>query len=220
MGEKRLYGVGIGPGDPDLITIKGVNAIQDSDCIFMPKSKDDSLAGSIAEKYLVGKQTVDIRFPMGKDNKDRYVKAAQLINEQLAEGQSGAFLTLGDPLIYSTFIYLAQEVEKLGIKVEIVPGITSFSAAAAVLTTPVVVRDESLYVADGEVDVEILNRIDSVCVLKAKKDMKNTLDKLENAGFEYTLVKRCTQASEAIVQDRELIIKDTEYMALLFARRK
>ncbi len=217
---KTLYGVGIGPGDPDLITLKGVKLIKGAASIFVPKSKTESLAGSIAAEFLEGKSVIEISFPMGKDNRERYIKAAATIDSKLSDGEYGVFLTLGDPLIYSTFIYIMSEVSKLGIKVETVPGITSFAAAASLIMDPLTLKNQSFYLADGTVDEEILSRVDSVCVLKTTRNKEETLDKLEAGGFSYTYIKRCTREGELVLTDRKKILEDHDYMSLILAKRR
>ncbi|PCI24932.1 MAG: precorrin-2 C(20)-methyltransferase [SAR324 cluster bacterium] len=216
---KKLYGIGIGPGDPDLITVKAVKLIQGASKVFVPKSKTESLAGSIAGEYLEGKEVIELQFPMGKDNRERYIKAAATINDALEDGEYTVFLTLGDPLVYSTFMYLMIEAKKLGITVATVPGITSYNAAASLLVQPITTRDQSFYLADGQVDEQILERVDSVCVLKTTKNKEETLDKLERHGFSYTYVKRCTREGELILTDREAILQDRDYMSLILAKK-
>ena len=216
---KKIYGVGIGPGDPDLITLKAVKLIKGAAKIFVPKSKTESLAGSIASELLVGKSVIELTFPMGKDNQQRYIQAASTIDSKLNNNEYGVFLTLGDPLIYSTFIYLMAELKKLGIEITTVPGITSFAAAASAILEPLTAKNQNFYLVDGEIDEKILARVDSVCVLKTTRDKEAILNKLEANGFKYTYIRRCTRADELILTEREAILKEQDYMSLILAKK-
>ncbi|KUO72488.1 MAG: cobalt-precorrin-2 C(20)-methyltransferase [Clostridia bacterium BRH_c25] len=216
---KMIYGIGVGPGDKELITLKAYRIIRTCDCVFIPESKGDSLAGIISHEYIKDKKVVELSFPMKEDNQLRYKQAAQTINEVLKDDEAGVFLTLGDPMTYSTYSYLMKELADIKITTETIPGITSFNAAASVLGLPVALRDESFYMADGNIDEEILKRVDTVCILKVSKDKENIIGKLEQYGFSYAYVKRCTQAGQKIIYDRQEMLEDNDYMSLIFARK-
>lgn len=217
---KKVFGIGVGPGDSELITLKAINTLKVCDYVFIPKSRGESLAGTIAAEYISNKKIIELDFPMGEDNAERYKKSAETIEEILKDGQCSAFLTLGDPMTYSTYIYLMQELNKLKVEVETIPGITSFGAAAARLQLPLTLKDESFYLCDGAIDEEILRKVDSVCILKVKRDLENTIKKLEENGFKYTYVKRCTQQKEKIIRNKEEMLLDGDYMALIIGRRE
>ncbi|GIM28187.1 precorrin-2 C(20)-methyltransferase [Clostridium polyendosporum] len=217
---REFYGVGIGPGDKELITLKGYNTLRNSDYIFIPKSKGESLAGSIVSDYIEGKNIIEIEFPMGESNSDRYAEAAVLINETIKEGQIGAFITLGDPMTYSTYIYLMIELFKFDIKVETIPGITSFNAAAACLNEPITLKGDNFYLCDGQIDDDILKKASSVCILKVNKNKENIINILEENGFKYVYVRRCTQKDEKVLYDKDEILNDNDYMSLIFARKE
>lgn len=134
-----LYGIGIGPGAPDLITLRAVNALARADVILAAASpsNEQSLALSIARPHINPDARIcRLDFPMTHDRAllaRAWRNAGQTAAAILAQGRSAAFITLGDPLIYSTFAYLQKEVKKLAPQAEIriIPGITSFQAAAA-----------------------------------------------------------------------------------------
>lgn len=217
---KKIYGIGVGPGDKELITLKGYNIIRSCDYVFLPSSKGNSLAGKIVSDYIVDKKVVEIEFPMGEDNEERYINAAIKINEILGADEVGVFLTLGDPMTYSTYLYLMFQLKKMDLDVETIPGITSFNAAASRLSMPLTLKNESFYLADGKLDAEILKRVDTVCVLKIIKNKLDIMDKLTKHGFEYVCVKRCTQDNETIIYEKSEILGDNDYMSLIYARRK
>jgi precorrin-2/cobalt-factor-2 C20-methyltransferase len=216
---KKLYGIGIGPGDMELLTLKAYNLIKSCDYVFIPESKGDSLAGKITSEYIKDKKVIELSFPMGEDNQERYVQAAQIINEALKDDEVGTFLTLGDPMTYSTYAYLMNELIILNVVTETIPGITSYNAAAALLGLPITLKDESFYLVDGNIDEEVLKRVDSICILKVSKNKQEIIDKLERHGFDYTYVKRCTQENQAVIYDKETMLADKDYMSLIFARR-
>jgi precorrin-2/cobalt-factor-2 C20-methyltransferase len=84
---------------------------------------------------------------------------------------------------------------------------------------PLTLKDESFYLADGTLDEEILKRVNTVCVLKIIKNKTDTLEKLEKHGFKYVCVKRGTREDETFIYEKEDIIKDNDYMSLIYARR-
>lgn len=217
---KMIYGIGIGPGDKELLTLKAYRLIRTCDCVFIPESRGESLAGIISHEYIKDKKVVELSFPMKEDNKQRYRQAAQTIDKVLGDEEVGVFLTLGDPMTYSTFMYLLKELEALKIETDTIPGITSFNAAASMLRLPIALRDEGFYLADGDIDEEILKRIDTVCILKVIKNKENIIEKLERNGFEYAYVKRCTHQSQKVIYDRQEILRDKDYMSMIYARAK
>lgn len=216
---KIIYGLGIGPGDKELLTLKAYRIIRTCDCIFIPENKGESLAGIIAHEYIKDKRVVELSFPMKEDNKFRYKQAAKIIDEILKDDEVGVFLTLGDPLTYSTYAYLKKELVEINVIVETIPGITSFNAAASILGIPIAMRDESFYLADGDVDVEVLKRINTVCILKVTKNKESIINKLEENGFEFAYIKRCTQQAQKVLYDKWEMLEDDDYMSLIFARR-
>ena len=219
---KILYGVGVGPGDPELLTVKAIKVIQKADYVFVPRSKPEELgmAEAIIAEYLKGKKLIYLHFPMGPDNSELYKKTAEKINDTLQDGEIGAFVTIGDPTIYSTFTYVMCEAQKFQMQFVLVPGISTFNATAAALQVPVTIKDESFYLADGSVDEEVLQRVQSVCVLKPRKENAETLKKFEKYNFEYSYIKRCSFPEQEILRAREAIEKDRDYMTALFARKR
>lgn len=218
---KMLYGVGAGPGDPELLTLRAVRCLCEAQHIFVPRTLPDEpgLAETIVQEYLAGKHVISCHFPMGADNTERYVQTAKTIEAAILDGETGAFVTLGDPLVYSTYAYTMREAQKLGVEVRIVPGITSFTAAAAALAMPITVKNESVYLTDGQVEEDILARVHTACILKVRRHKADTLEKLEKHGFHYTYIRHCSLPQETILHDKEAILQDREYMSLLLARK-
>lgn len=219
---KTLYGIGVGPGDPDLITVKALKCIQQANHIFVPRPhiQKPGAAETIAAEYLHTKSVVPLGFPMGQENTRHYRQAAVLINKTLQDGQTGTFLTIGDPLVNSTYTHIMFETQRLGIQQIVVPGITSYQTAAATLQIPITLKDERFYLADGYIDEVILERVNSVCLLKPFKDKVNTLKKLERRGFQYAYVKYCSYPNEEILREPSQILQDNTYMSIIVARKQ
>ena len=137
----HLYGIGVGPGDPELLTIKAANVLGRVDLILAASStrNDDSLALDIARPHLKqGTRVIRLGFPMSRDEdtlQSAWVENARLVLKELEAGHDAAFITLGDPLLYSTFAYLLRTLRTLAPdqEVTVVPGITSFQAVAAAM---------------------------------------------------------------------------------------
>lgn len=212
----KLVGVGIGPGDSQLMTYKAVFMINEAKYVFVPESKGKSLAYEIAKPYLIDKEVIFLETPMGQDNKERYKDYAKKIFEMTGDDIS-VFLTLGDSSVYSTFTYISKEFKKLGGEVEFIPGITSFSAAASVLNIPLIEKGEKMIVCDSLDGVNLIN-IDTVVILKTVEKEK-LIERLEKEGFYYYYVKRCTQLGEEIIRDKEKILDDRDYLSLIVAKR-
>lgn len=217
---KRFYGVGVGPGDPELITVKGIKTIERSDYVFVPRSRGESTARAIAEEYLGNKSVVELDFPMGENNGERYRSGAEVIAKMVGDGKVACFLTLGDPMTYSTYIYLMEELKSYDFEIETIPGITSFGASASKLGLPITVRGESFYLCDGEIDMEVLSKVDSLAILKTSRYKQENIDKLEQEGFDYSYVKRCSRDDEKVITNREEILEDSDYMSLIIGRRR
>ena len=178
-----LYGIGVGPGDPDLLTLRAVKSLGKVDVILAASSSknDYSIAHEIASRHLPdGVETLRLAFPMTRDA-DELQKAweanAASAAKVLRQGRNAAFLTLGDPLIFSTFGYLLRELLKLmpELDVRIEPGITSFQEAAAASRTMLCSSGENFLLVSGvnsrERLVRDLNLADNAAILKAYRNL-------------------------------------------------
>jgi len=147
-----LYGIGIGPGDPGLVTLAAARALAAADVVFAPTAriKDGSLAASIAiGAGADAAKMVELRFPMSRDGAElerAWLAAAEPVAAALDAGKAAAFITLGDPGVYSTWIYLRRAVLSLrpGTETVTVPGVMAANAAAARLGRALVEGDEAL----------------------------------------------------------------------------
>lgn len=224
-----LYGIGVGPGSPDLLTLRAVEILRRVDVVLAAASprNDHSLALEIARPHLPENVTV-IRqdFPMTRDKaalREAWAENARLAAEILQSGRNAAFLTLGDPLIYSTFGYLMRTLNELhpGLAVEIVPGVTSFQAAAAATRTVLCEGEENLLLVAGINKSESLEQAlaaaDSAVILKAYRNAGAIYEALAKAGKngETVFASRLGLAGEVTARGLENAPEKPSYLSLL-----
>lgn len=201
MNRFKVIAVGMGPGDPELITVKGLRAIQRARLIFVPRSQDgeQSLALRIAREWIdpERQQIVELLLPMTR-NADKLMPAWQAAADQIAASMAavdveadtlieGVYLLLGDPLLYGTFTYIWAALAEAhpAIAIEIVPGVTSFAASAAqgqfVLsrTSDRVAILPASYETDGEALRQLLADFDTVILMKVGPVLPQILTALE-----------------------------------------
>lgn len=194
MKKGTFYGIGIGPGDPDLITAKGVAILGSCPHVFVPKASDkaESLALTIASKHIGPSALVhEIVFPMTSDRSEldtKWEAAANAVAEVLETGADACFLTLGDAFLYSTYIYLLRGLRNRipDLNVVTVPGITSFSAAAAIAEFPVGEAKKSVTIVPTADDLDEVRRAvlsnGAVILMKIGKRLGRILEMLEELG--------------------------------------
>jgi precorrin-2/cobalt-factor-2 C20-methyltransferase len=228
-----LFGVGVGPGDPDLITLKAVKALGQVDVIFAAASTDNdhSIALSIAGPHLPGgARVVTLGFPMTHKRaalEQAWEDNAAIVAETVEAGENAAFLTLGDPLTYSTFGYLLRALRRRSpdLPVVVIPGVTSYQAAAARTETVLSEARESLLVISGICDAErlraLLKNTDNAAILKAYRNLpviRQTLEEM-NLTKNVTFVSRLGLEDEMIVEDADAIPDDPNYLSLLLVKK-
>lgn len=194
-----FYGVGVGPGDPELMTIKAVRVLEGSGVLAVPRSRDScedgrSKALSILEGVVAvtGKEILDLHFAMTKDAGEREGArraAAGQIVDRLASGADVSFITLGDPMTYSTFSYLVPFVEASlpGVQVRSVPGVTSFSALASRALVPIAESAEKIVVIPAAYELEgvkkVLESFDTVVLMKVNRVFDRLVELIEKEGL-------------------------------------
>ena len=210
----KLYGIGTGPGDPELLTIKAIRTLEQCDLIVIPNSgSDDRVALEIVSPYVSDKPMIECRFSMSRDEEERKrrrLAVADEICEHLTDGKTVGFITLGDPSIYSTYAYIHDIVMKRGFPVEIIPGISSFSAAAATLKTPLCEGSQMLHIIPAGCETPIdagLALPGNKVIMKAGKNMKDVLQRLVHieAGKQIKVVSRCTMPGEQVLDPTEAL---------------
>ncbi|MDQ7834649.1 MAG: precorrin-2 C(20)-methyltransferase [Humidesulfovibrio sp.] len=228
-----LFGIGVGPGDPELITLKAVNRLKQVDVVFAAAStkNEASLAQSIAAPHLrEGVTVIRLDFPMTRDEAvlaSAWRKNADIVAGQLALGKDAAFLTLGDPLTYSTFGYLLRTLNGLlsQIPVQVIPGVTSYQAAAAFTGRVLAESGENLAVVSGvaeEAELErILSAADSAVILKAYRNMPTIRRVLAKLGLadSAVFVTRLGHEGEEVITGLNNVPDKPSYFSLLLVRR-
>ena len=185
-----MYGIGTGPGDPELLTLKAADRLQKCGVIAVPKTGDgERTAFSIIEKYLDGKELLECRFTMDKDMEKRKA-ARQIAADRIAlcldDGKDVGFVTLGDPTTYSTYMYVHEIIACKGFDTEIIPGVTSYSAAAAALGTALCEGDEVLTIIPARHSVDIDKLLDvpgNKVLMKSGENLAGVLDTLKERGY-------------------------------------
>lgn len=223
--EGKLWGVGVGPGDPELLTLKAARVLEQADVILAPDTgKTDKTALKIIRNHLNGKTPILVSTPMTRDKAKldaAYEAAAQRIIDFLEEGKQVAFVTLGDATVYSTYMYIHEKVRARGYAVEVVPGVTSFCAAAARLNISLCQGNEPLLVipashsAQGLLDVPA-NKV----FMKAGSailDLKKTLEERDMLG-NASMVENCTMENERVFPDFRELDQTTGYFSLVIVK--
>lgn len=230
----KLYGIGIGPGDPSLLTLKASRILEKVDTIFVPRSSLDSSswARSIVEAVVdQDKNFQELTFPMTTDKailNKYWLSAAAKIAQEIKKGRQAAFVTIGDPFIYSTYMYLLKTMQKNfpEIEVETVPGISAFNAASARLNFGLVEGYQRLAVIAVSKDLnkarEALKDFDTVVLMKvgAKLDQVITLLKELRLLNNSVLISRAGLPDEKIVRNLAFI-KDKKigYLSVILVRK-
>lgn len=208
----KFYGIGTGPGDSSLLTVKAVDTLKNIDVLYTPEAKKggDSLALSIVKKYLPEDLEIKSRhFPMSNDSFEKiqvWNDVSSEIVSDVKDGKDVGFITLGDPMIYSTYVYVMERLME-DIEVETIPGISSFSNIASNQNYPLVMDTDPLMVIpctmeEEKID-EALGKYDCFVLMKVYKKINMILEKLEK----YDLIDHAILVSNSS-QEREVVYKD------------
>jgi precorrin-2/cobalt-factor-2 C20-methyltransferase len=228
----RFYGVGVGPGDPELITRKAERILHAVDWIFLPESRGGSFVRRIVEPLgLPCEKFRPVSLCMSRDRAEdgqTYRRVASEIVNELRRGKSAAWITEGDPLFYSTFVHLHDELRHhADVRIEIVPGVTSASAAAACIGMPVARLDERVAVVPACYGVQqlpaLLEQFTNVFLLKVHASVRELLAQLASFGgrVQAVYVEHVGTPEERVVTDLESL-KDVDlpYLSLVMVRKE
>lgn len=233
--------IGCGPGDPDLVTVKATAFLKNADIVFAPTAREGrpSIALSIVRKYLSKSvEIVDLIFPMVKDKVDKekyWEKNADQIVGAVKSGKKVVYLTVGDPSLYSTWIYIQREIASHhpGISFKIVPGIPSIFAFAAQAKIGLAEGDETLGIIPACYDLDKIKRTASSCdtlvFLKDGRYFGDIVNMLGDAGFvdeSIITIAQDISAGEEVLKQHSL--KDLrhsretteKYFSLMVAKRQ
>jgi precorrin-2/cobalt-factor-2 C20-methyltransferase len=223
MKQGKLYGIGVGPGDTELLTIKAAKILKKIDVICSPRSSESkrSLALSIVQPILNDRddnyEILDPLFPMVEDKltlNTYWDHAAQIITKKLIQGKDVGFITLGDPTVYSTYSYIAKRLVASGFENEIIPGITSFTSCAAAAEISLAEKDEIVVIVPKVDDrlASIIEYGDTFIIMKTSRHsgiLEEIINK-DKRGKSIISVQNCSMEDENVFEG---FSKDKKYLS-------
>jgi precorrin-2/cobalt-factor-2 C20-methyltransferase len=227
-----FYGIGVGPGDPELLTVKAINAIKAADVLIAPKTekKEGSVALSIAKPYLRSDIEIVYQvFPMVKnfaDSTDAWEANKKEILSLLEQGKNVAFLTLGDPMFYSTYIYVYRLLKDEDVKIVTIPGIPAFCAIGSQAGIPIVEGNDVLSIIPATASPEKIEKAiancDNAVLMKVYKNFPEIADVLDK----HDMAKNAVMLSRCGLPDEERIDdimsqkdKKVNYLSTILTRK-
>ncbi len=236
-----LIGIGVGPGDPDLLTVKAVKAIQNADIIMCPSSKEDrpSIAFSVVSSLIdksKNQEIVKLIFPMTKDKdvlKATWKKNAKIMAEKVLSGKNIVYLTVGDPYLYSTWIYMYKDLKENypDMEISVIPGIVSMFTFASKVGISIAEGAEKVAIIPSCYDLtsvkEIAKHSETMVFLKDGRYFDKVIDVLKESGFpddsifaigqdlgtDHEIIRKMTLGE---VNDKSLT---TKYFSILVVKR-
>lgn len=240
--QGTLYLVGIGPGDPELMTCKAVRVLENTQVWAAPKARKNGASSALqiaaGQVELDGKTVLELRFPMKKVHLGQqqdaeviqaWAEAADRVLAHLDQGQDVAFPTLGDPALYSTAFYLLHTLQERRdqLRVSIIPGITAMAACSARVCSPLGLGDDVVSIVPAAFDDErlrdILQRFDAVVLMKVFRKMDRIVALLEDLNLldRTVLIERCGMDGQKIYTDiREAQGRELHYFSTMLVRKK
>lgn len=228
MKTGKLFGVGMGPGDPELLTLKAIKYIKDAEVIAVPSaSKENSAAYKIAVQAvpeIAEKEFLEIPWAMSRDKKvieETHRAAAQKVKEVLHSGRDVTFLTLGDPTIYSTYIYVHNQLVKAGYEAEIINGVPSFCAVAARLNMGIVEANEPLHIIPSTTMTEDAAELPGTKIfMKIGRQTGKIKRQLERLETDTVMIENCGMQDEKIYRNLEEMPETSGYYSLIISKNK
>ena len=225
-----LYGIGIGPGDPELMTLKAVRLLKESEVIAFPGPvAKETVAYQISVQSVPeldddSKTLLSVNMPMVHDLEEQHrnhVKAAELIASYLDQGKDVCFPVLGDSTVYSTYVYVQKIVKEMGYETQLVAGITSFCATAARLNISLCEWTEELHIVPAVHKLQHeLDQPGNYVLMKSGSKMAQVKEILRKADRDVYMVENCGMPDEKIYHGVEEIPDDAGYYSLIIAKEK
>ncbi|MCI8512731.1 MAG: precorrin-2 C(20)-methyltransferase [Lachnospiraceae bacterium] len=219
----KLYGIGVGPGDPELMTIKGLRLLKAAEVIAIPAAdKESCMAYRIARRAALEieeRELLCVDFPMTKDPAvllESHERAAEMLARALDTGKTVAFLTLGDPTVYSTYLYIHKKLAARGYETEIVNGTPSFCAAAARLSAGLGEGAEAIHILPGSYPIEEGLALSGMKVLmKSGRQLGKVKEQLVARGEKARMVENCGMDGERVFIGAENFPEQASYYSLI-----
>lgn len=225
MEKGKLYGVGVGPGDPELLTRKAERVLREADIVAVPdKGAGEKTALNIVSDLVAGKELLYCPAPMVRDQavlEASYQESADRICARLDEGKTVAFITLGDPTVYSTYIYVHKKVLARGYEAELIPGVPSFCAVAARLNTSLCEGAERLLIVPASHDAaDCLDIRANKVFMKAGKAIGELQAQLAERGLleHASLVANCGMEGELVCPRFADMTDGTGYFSIVLVK--
>ncbi len=225
----KVYGIGLGPGDPELLTLKAVRIMNESDIVVVPQSNKTgrSLAKDIIKDIVPEEKIYMYYFPMTGDKDDldtKYAELAEQVADMLKDGKKISYITIGDAPIYSTLNYLAHKLEKHGVKTEFIPGISAISAVPNILCMPVTEKDESFCTVEMRDDTSFLKecteKFATVFVMKVHNKLDVLKKFVKDNGIKTAyVISRATLKDEIILDLNSDEVRDINYLSTAILKK-
>ena len=226
----QIFGIGVGPGDPGLLTVRAAEVLRASGSVVAPASRrgGESLALSIARPHL--SESCDVHathFPMTEDRDvlaAAWDEAAAMLLRLAAAGSSAAFITLGDAMLYSTWSYVLASLRRIapGVRAETIPGVTAMAACAAAVGRPLAEGREPLLIWPDQPPADagvLLELAPNLVFMKAGRHLDALAEAAERTGAEAVAVRRASQKGAAITGDLRAWSGDSEYFTTVLMHR-
>lgn len=230
--EGILYGIGVGPGDPDCLTLGAVRKIEECDLLLLPQEKDKCYAYQIVKQAVAvaEKEIRVLSFPMTKEQtvlEQAMEENAKVVFDLLKQGKRLAFLTIGDPAVYATYIYLQRRVRKLGGKAQMISGVPSFCAVAAKLGISLGEQEDEIHVIPASYELchtmqyqgtriymKAGRKLEELCNMLAREQKER---EKQGEQLQVYAVSDCGLASEKIMYGLEEL-KDSGYLTVVIVK--
>ena len=227
MTRGTLYGLGVGPGDPELLTLKAVRILREADVIAVPdKGSGEKTAFRIVQEYVADKTILTCVTPMVRDQAvldAAHDQIAADICALLEDGKNVAFITLGDPTVYATYMYIHRRVLSRGYEAVLVPGVPSFCAVAARLNTSLCEQSQRLLIVPAShKDMEDCLSVDANLVfMKAGREIGALKEKLAEHGLleHASLVANCGMEGEQVWEHFADMPENTGYFSVVLVKK-
>ena len=229
----KLFGIGVGPGDPELMTVKAARIVGEADIIITPKTekKDGSVALNIAKPYIQEHtEIVPVVFPMVLDDNaqaEGWQEAKKIILSYLEAGKNVVFLTLGDPMFYSTYMYVYRLIENTGFEIETIPGVTAFCAIGSHLGYPIVEKEEVLAIVPATAPKEKIDKVlvaDDAVIMKVYRNFHEVQEVLKKHDMadDAVMISRVGLDGEEVYRGLDELPADLKlnYLSTVLAKRK